>query len=178
MTLRVPCLSAFAAVVLMAAAVPTGAQAAVQVGGLSCRSGGGVGFIVGSVMSFNCVFVPSYGGRPQHYVAVMRRVGLDLGYSQNVSMGWTVFSATNYLAPGDLTGSYGGVQGSATFGVGLGANAMVGGSNNAFALQPVSAQAQTGFSVAGGLAGLELRPAGAYGYYGPRHYPHHHHHHH
>jgi hypothetical protein len=176
MTLRVLCLSAIAAALLMAAAVPTCAKADVQVGGLSCRSGGGVGFVVGAVLNFDCVFVPSVGGRPQHYVAQIRRIGVDLGYSQNVSMGWAVFSATSYIHPGDLTGNYGGVQGSATVGVGLGANALVGGSNNAFALQPVSGQAQTGLSVSAGFAGLELRPAGPYGYAPPHHYYRHHRH--
>jgi len=176
MTLRIPCLSAIATAVLMAAAVPTGAQANVEVGGLSCRSGGGVGFVVGAVLNFDCVFVPSVGGPPQHYVATIRRIGVDLGFSQNVSMGWAVFSATGYVGPGDLSGNYGGVQGSATFGVGLGANVLVGGSNNAFALQPVSGQAQTGLSVSGGFAGLELRPVGPYGYVvRHRHYRHHRH---
>jgi hypothetical protein len=43
---------------------------------------------------------------------------------------------------------------------------MVGGSNNSFALQPVSTQGQSGLNVSAGLAGLELRPALAYE---PRH---------
>ena len=47
----------------------------------------------------------------------------------------------------------------ATVGVGVGANALVGGSNNTIALQPVSVQGQTGLSVAAGVAGLDLRPA-------------------
>jgi hypothetical protein len=50
------------------------------------------------------------------------------------------------------------VQAAASFGVGVGGNALVGGSNNSFALQPVSAQVQGGLNVAAGLAGLELRP--------------------
>jgi len=49
------------------------------------------------------------------------------------------------------------VQGNASVGVGGGANAMVGGSNNTFALQPVSAEAQTGLNVSAGVTGLELR---------------------
>jgi hypothetical protein len=70
-----------------------------------------------------------------------------------------VFAPTNRVGPGDLAGTYGGVAASATVGVGLGANALVGGSNNTIALQPVSLQGQTGLSVAAGIAGLELRPA-------------------
>jgi hypothetical protein len=177
MTLRTTCLSAFAAAMLMAT-VPTGAQASVEVGGLSCASAGGVSYVIGATLNFNCVFVPSGGGPVHRYVGVIRRIGVDLGWTTGVSMGWTVFAPTGIIHPGDLAGSYGGVQGSAAVGVGGGANAMVGGSNNTFALQPVSAQAQSGLSVSGGLAGLELRSAYGYapGYYGPRHYRHHHRH--
>lgn len=162
MILRKAVLTAFAGALVMAAAVPTGAKA-VEAGSLNCRSPGGVGFIVGSVLNFDCVFVPAYPGRAQHYVATIRHVGLDLGFTQNVALGWAVFSPTRFVHPGDLAGDYGGVEAGATVGVGAGANAMVGGSNNAFALQPLSGQAQTGLNVSAGLAGLELRPAGYIG---------------
>jgi hypothetical protein len=158
MTLRHLSLAAFTAAVMLAAAAPTGALANIEVGGLSCISPGGVGAVVGAVLNFNCVFVPSAGGRPRRYAGVIRRVGLDLGYTQNVGLGWTVFAATAVIHPGDLAGSYAGVQAGASFGVGLGANVLVGGSNNSIALQPVSAQAQGGLNVAAGLAGLELQP--------------------
>jgi hypothetical protein len=157
-------LSAIAAAFVIAAAVPNGAKANVEAGALNCRSPGGVGFVVGSVLNFECVFVPSYGGRPHRYVAVIRHVGLDLGFTQNVAMGWAVFAPTRILHHGDLTGNYGGVEAGATVGVGVGANALVGGSNNAFALQPISGQAQTGLNVSAGLADLELRPAGPVGF--------------
>jgi Protein of unknown function (DUF992) len=158
MTVRTTCLSAIAAAMLMAT-VPTGAQANVEVGGLTCRSTGGVGYVVGATLNFECVFVPSGGGPAHRYVGVVRRIGVDLGVTQNVSMGWLVFAPTGAIHPGDLAGSYGGVQGNAAVGVGVGANALVGGSNNTFALQPVSAQAQAGLNVSAGLTDLELRPA-------------------
>jgi uncharacterized protein DUF992 len=169
MTLRATCLSAVAAAMLMATA-PTGAQANVEVGGLTCRSPGGVGFVVGSVLNFECVFMPSAGGPPHRYVGVVRRFGVDLGVTQAVSLGWVVFAPTGVIHPGDLAGNYGGVQGNASVGVGAGANAMVGGSNNTFALQPVSAEAQTGLNVSAGVTGLELRPADIPA---PRHVRHH-----
>jgi hypothetical protein len=158
MTLRLPSLSAFTAAVMLAAAAPTGALANIEIGGLSCTSPGAVGAGIGAVLNFNSVFVPSAGGRPHHYAGVIRRVGLDLGYTQNVGLGWTVFAPTAVIHPGDLAGSYAGVQAGASFGVGIGANALVGGSNNSISLQPVSAQSQGGMNVAAGLAGLELRP--------------------
>jgi hypothetical protein len=141
------------------ATASTGAQANVEVGGLTCRSAGGVGYVVGATLNFDCVFVPTGGGPAHHYVGVVHRIGVDLGVTQNVSMGWLVFAPTGVIHPGDLAGSYGGVQGNATVGIGVGANALVGGSNNTFALQPVSAQAQAGLNVSAGLADLELRAA-------------------
>jgi hypothetical protein len=175
MTIRTTCLSAIAAAALMATA-PTGANANVEVGGLTCRSPGGVGYVVGSTLNFECVFVPSGGGPAHHYLGVVRRIGVDLGVTQNVSLGWVVFAPTGAIHPGDLAGNYGGVQGNASVGVGLGANALVGGSNNTFALQPVSAQAQAGLNVSAGLTDLELRPAVAPAP-GPRHVRHRHHRH-
>jgi hypothetical protein len=174
MTLRTTCLSAIAAAALMAAA-PTGANANVEVGGLTCRSPGAVGFVVGSTLNIQCVFQPSAGGPAHHYVGVIRRIGVDLGVTQNVSLGWVVFAPTGVIHPGDLAGNYGGVQGNASVGVGVGANALVGGSNNTFALQPVSAEAQAGLNVSAGLTDLELRPAVAPGP-APRHSRHHHRH--
>jgi Protein of unknown function (DUF992) len=62
------------------------------------------------------------------------------------------------LGPGDLSGNYGGAQGSASIGVGLGGNVLVGGSANSVALQPLSVQGQVGINLALGVEGLELRP--------------------
>jgi hypothetical protein len=45
----------------------------------------------------------------------------------------------------------------ATIGVGLGANVLVGGSNQTVALQPVSVQGQVGLNLAVGFAELQLR---------------------
>jgi len=162
MTFRIPCASAIAAALIMATA-QAGAQGTVEAGGLSCRSPGGVGFIVGAVLNFDCMFQPSNGAPPQHYVATVKRVGVDLGFTQNVELGWVVFAPTAIVHPGDLAGDYGGVQAGASFGIGVGANAMIGGSNNSFMLQPLSGQAQAGLNVAAGLTGLELRAAPPYG---------------
>ena len=51
---------------------------------------------------------------------------------------WTVVAPTANLAPGSLSGTYAGATASATVGVGLGANVLVGGSGNSIALQPLS----------------------------------------
>ena len=74
------------------------------------------------------------------------------------ALAWGVFAPVSRLGPGDLSGDYAGAQGSATLGVGVGGNVLVGGSNNSIALQPLSLQGQVGVNVAAGLESLELRP--------------------
>jgi hypothetical protein len=88
----------------------------------------------------------------------LRRAGVDLGFNQQIVVAWAVWAPSSGPPRRDLAGNYGGGAASATVGVGLGANALVGGSGNTIALQPLSGQAQTGLSVAAGVAGLELRP--------------------
>ena len=67
------------------------------------------------------------------------------------------------LGRGELAGSYGGVGANASIGVGGGGNFLVGGPANAYALQPLSVQGQTGLNVAAGIAGIELQPFSGYG---------------
>jgi hypothetical protein len=132
-------------------------QSRVQVGVLECRGGASVGFIVGSVTNLGCVLRAD--GMPEdRYIATIRKVGLDLGITQESALAWAVFAPSARLGPGDLSGNYVGAQGSATLGVGVGGNVLVGGSANSIALQPLSLQGQVGISVAAGLESLELRP--------------------
>ena len=129
----------------------------VQVGILECRGGASIGFIVGSVTHLGCVL--RVDGMPEdRYVATIRKVGVDLGITQESALAWGVYAPVARLGPGDLSGNYAGVDASAAVGVGLGGNALVGGSNNSIALQPLSVQGQVGLSVAAGLESLELRP--------------------
>ncbi|HEY4833533.1 MAG TPA: DUF992 domain-containing protein [Bradyrhizobium sp.] len=129
----------------------------VQVGVLECRGGASIGFIVGSVTNLGCVL--RINGLPEdRYIATIRKVGVDLGITQESALAWGVWAPVARLGPGDLTGNYAGAQGSASVGVGLGGNVLVGGSDNSIALQPLSVQGQVGLSVAAGLESLELRP--------------------
>src|SRR6267142_2548678 len=125
----------------------------VQVGVLECRGGASVG----SVTNLGCV-LRAEGMPEDRYVATIRKVGLDLGITQESVLAWGVFAPVARLGPGDLSGDYVGAQGSATLGVGVGGNVLVGGSANSIALQPLSVQGQVGVSVAAGLESLELRP--------------------
>jgi hypothetical protein len=137
--------------------VPAAAQSRVEVGVLECR-GHSTSFIIGSVTDLNCVMRHS-GGGSEPYQATIRRVGVDIGINVETAVAWAVFAPTRAVGPGDLAGNYAGVSANATAGVGVGANALLGGSNNTIALQPVSVQAQTGLSIAAGVSGMELRAA-------------------
>src|SRR3954447_2747676 len=129
----------------------------VQVGILECRGGASIGFIVGSVTNLGCV-LRAPGMPEDRYIATIRKVGLDLGITQESALAWGVYAPVARLGPGDLSGNYAGAQGSATVGIGVGGNVLIGGSANSIALQPLSVQGQVGVSVAAGLESLELRP--------------------
>jgi hypothetical protein len=129
----------------------------VQIGVLECRGGASVGFIVGSVTNLGCVL--RIDGLPEdRYIATIRKVGVDLGITQESALAWGVYAPVAQLGPGDLAGTYAGAQGSASVGVGVGGNVLIGGSDNSIALQPLSVQGQVGLNVAAGLESLELRP--------------------
>jgi hypothetical protein len=128
----------------------------IAVGVLECRAGPSTSFIVGSIRDFDCLFTPS-AGPLQRYGATIQRLGVDVGWSNNTVLVWSVFAPTEVVGPGALAGGYGGVSAGAAVGIGLGANAMAGGLNNSFALQPVSVEGQTGLNAFAGVSSLELR---------------------
>jgi hypothetical protein len=129
----------------------------VQVGILECRGGASIGFIVGSVTHLGCVL--RVDGMPEdRYIATIHKIGVDIGITEESALTWGVYAPVARLGPGDLSGNYAGADASAAVGVGLGGNALVGGSNNSIALQPLSVEGQVGLSVAAGLESLELRP--------------------
>jgi hypothetical protein len=144
------------ATILVASASSAMAQSRIEVGVLECR-GSTTSFVVGSVTELSCAFRPAGGGPPEPYRATLRRAGVDLGFNQQIVVAWAVWAPSSGPQRRELAGNYGGGAASATVGVGLGANALIGGSGNTIALQPLSGQAQTGLSVAAGVAGLELR---------------------
>jgi len=159
---------------LLAPVAGANAMPPVRAGILSCHGGQNVGFVVGSVTSLQCIF-ESDGRRPEPYVATVRRIGLDLGVTDQTQFQWAVNAPTDRLGRGELAGSYGGVGANASIGVGGGGNFLVGGPANSYALQPISLQGQTGLNVAAGIAGLDLEAVGP-GPHWRHHYRHHRHH--
>ncbi|MDE2577471.1 MAG: DUF992 domain-containing protein [Hyphomicrobiales bacterium] len=136
-------------------AAPSFAQGA-RIGSLECDVSGGPGFIITSAKALDCYFYHGRHARPEHYVGTIRKFGLDLGATAPGALDWAVFASTGSPGRGALAGEYGGVGASATPGVGVGANALIGGSNRTISLQPFSVQAQTGLNVAAGVTSLDL----------------------
>ncbi|MGB3866046.1 MAG: DUF992 domain-containing protein [Xanthobacteraceae bacterium] len=152
-------LAGFGALVLMASMAAANAQQGrLQVGVLECEGGQNVGYVVGSSTELQCTF-QSEGRRPEPYIANVKRFGVDLGFTQQTGLAWAVYAPTNRIGRGDLAGHFGGVGANASVGVGIGGNLLVGGSNNAFSLQPLSLQGQTGFNATAGVIDVDLRSA-------------------
>jgi len=132
------------------------AQQPVAAGTLTCDVSAGLGMIIGSRKSVACTFAPSHPGPVEFYNGTITKLGVDIGATAASVMVWLVYAPTSRPV-GALAGNYVGATGEATFGVGLGANVLVGGSNRTIGLQPVSVQGQTGLNVAGGVAELSLQ---------------------
>jgi hypothetical protein len=130
-------------------------QARVEVGVLTCTARGTTGFIVGSTRELSCRF--NKPGRDEFYSGTMSRVGLDIGVTQQATIAWAVLAPTSSVPARALAGQYGGVGAEATVGLGVGANALIGGSQKSIVLQPLSVQAQQGLNLAIGVQGLTLR---------------------
>lgn len=150
--------AALVATLGVAAVMPANAQPGrVQVGTLACSVSAGVGMIVGSQRNVSCNFQPE-NGPPEAYTGTMTIIGLDVGFTTGSAIVWTVFAGTNRYV-GMLSGTYAGGTAQATVGAGVGANALVGGSNNSVALQPLSVQGQTGLNAAAGIGALSIHLA-------------------
>jgi hypothetical protein len=146
---------ALSAALTVILATPSSAQNRVQTGVLECLSNPTFGAIIGSVRTMNCVFKPAQG-REQYYSGTQARVGIDLGVQAGAAILWAVFAPTRQLGPGELQGTFAGVSADAAAVLGVGANVLVGGSNNTVTLQPLSVEGQVGISAALGVSALTL----------------------
>jgi hypothetical protein len=144
-----------AALALAALAGTAQAQDRVQSGSLTCDVSAGIGLIIGSQRNVSCTFTPSMPGPIEYYTGTISKLGVDIGVTTGGVMVWAVYAPTN-RPRGALQGTYAGAAAEASLIAGLGANALVGGSNRTIALQPFSIQGQVGLNIAAGVAGLDL----------------------
>ncbi|MDJ0613348.1 MAG: DUF992 domain-containing protein [Rhizobiaceae bacterium] len=151
--------SVFALGLTNAAPNPAHAQELIELGKLECFVDEGTGFILGSSKDISCVFTSNdTAWGEDNYFGAINRIGIDIGTTEEGFITWIVVAAAlEEYKPGFLAGDYIGASASASFAVGLGANALVGGSGKSLALQPFSIETQKGLNFAAGIAELELR---------------------
>lgn len=159
MTTRYLTLATTALLVACTLSSPANAQGQrFRSGELVCDGGPSVGLILGSSQNLRCVFRSAHTGRRYTYSGRMSRLGIDLGITSGSRLVWVVLAAnTARVNRNSLAGTYVGAAGDASFGVGAGANVLIGGFNRSITLQPLSVQGQTGLNLAVGVASLTLR---------------------
>jgi hypothetical protein len=141
------------------AATPVLAAPKAKVGTLTCDVSAGIGLIIFQKQDMTCTFHPIGGGPVSHYTGQIAEYGVALGGVDKGHLVWGVVAATRSVAPGALAGTYAGVGAEASAGVGAGVNILIGGTGQAFSLQPISVEGQTGINIAAGVASLTLTPA-------------------
>jgi uncharacterized protein DUF992 len=134
---------------------PAEAETRVEVGILNCSASSSTGYIVTSTKYLRCQFERQ--GRDEFYRGTVSKFGIDIGSTKETAISWAVLAPTANLPPRSLNGTYGGVGAEATVGLGVGANALIGGSAKSIVLQPLSVQAQKGLNLAAGVESLQLR---------------------
>jgi hypothetical protein len=135
-------LAAIAMTVTAAAAQDT----RTQIGRLSCIVDPGIGFVLGSSKDMSCTF-HRRNGNDESYEGTIDKLGFDIGFTGKTRIEWIVFSVRDAdVRRGSLAGTYVGASHEVTLGLGLGANWLVGGSKNGYALQPWSVQGQVGLN--------------------------------
>jgi len=145
------------AALLLTAAFGAPANAAqFKLGILACAIDGGTGLVITSNKALQCSFKPSNGSAVENYSGMISKLGLDLGVTDQGTLQWAVLAVEKDYEDGQLAGNYVGVNAEASLVTGGGANLLVGGFRNAFTLQPLSVQAQTGVNLAVAVTSMEL----------------------
>jgi hypothetical protein len=139
---------------LFFAAQPASA-ALVKVGVLTCTVEAGVGLIIASSKALTCTYQPD-DGPAELYGGRIRKIGIDIGFTGRATILWVVLASQRGIPVGALAGGYGGASAEASVGLGVGANALIGGNDRSIVLQPLSVQGQTGLNLAAGITSLEL----------------------
>lgn len=136
------------------------ARNGVKIGYLDCDIGGGVGYVIGSAKEVDCTFHSTIGReRVDHYTGAVKKLGVDLGWTNRSRLVWAVFAPTAGYHHGSLSGLYLGATAEATIGAGVGANVLFGGTSGSIHLQPISVTGQIGLNIAAGGASMTLASA-------------------
>jgi hypothetical protein len=154
--LHLALLAGLAAMALLGAQT-SAAEGGVKAGYLKCDVEGNISFIFGSSRDIVCTYSPDGGQRVDRYSGSIEQYGIDIGYRENGVLLWGVIAPTKDVGAGTLAGTYAGLSADVAAVYGVGANALIGGSNKSFVLQPLSVEGIEGLNIAGGVAVLKLR---------------------
>ncbi len=137
--------------------LPAASQARIEAGVLTCEVGEGIALIISSPRDLHCVFHKS-DGLNEAYRGAFRSVGLEIGVSGRGVIAWTVIADTRRMPPGELAGSFGGVEAGGAAVVGGRGQVLIGGSRGTISLQPISVEAEVGVNLAVGITAIDLKP--------------------
>lgn len=134
----------------------------VEAGVLTCRSieGTKLNLLVHSEVDVSCVF-ETVEGKIEHYTGSTGiGAGLDLSWDEEQTISFSVVSGGTDISAGQysLAGTYAGGKASIAAGLGVGAAALIGGSDDNIALQPLGLETRKGVGIAAGLTYLDIAP--------------------
>jgi hypothetical protein len=146
-----------AAAALLASSAICLAQQPSEIGTLDCVVEGQTGLLIGAHEGLSCTFVPASGEPNDAYIGVIREIAPDIDMSGQMVLRWTVLAATpGAYASGRLEGEYLRASTGASE-TGVDGEALVGGVQNTFHLQPAGVPAEQGLNVAPGITSFQLR---------------------
>ncbi len=133
-----------------------------KLGGMTCYhiAGTSKNLLIHSSVQVRCVFQGN-GGAEQWYIGETGiTLGIDLKFKGNETLHYAVISSTaNFVPEGAfLSGKYRGGEASAAFGIGVGAQVLLGGGNDAMALQPAVETSTGSAGVSAGIGFLNIEP--------------------
>ena len=118
-------------------------------------SGNGPSILVEN-QTVDCAFASDRGGRPAHYAGTLTKIGANISVNGRSELLWGVVAATSKVGPGALAGEYMRACSFGKVGLGAGAAALVGGSNQTFWLQPLNVEGGVGLGFTAGVENLTL----------------------
>ena len=147
---------------LMAPALAENEDNEAQLGTLRCVTDKEKGYslLISSMVKVRCELRVMGGGSDgtEHYRGETGiGFGIDLNFNRKTELGYSVITKHYKVGSYELAGKYYGGGGSATAGIGAGAQVLVGGNNKRFSLKPAFT-GSSGVGVAAGLTYLYLEP--------------------
>lgn len=141
--------------VVLALMIAGPAWSKTQIGMLRCDTSIGIGEILVRKQTMKCVFTHA-DGKTENYTGKVHQYGVEIGMVKEGHLAWAVFAVSPSSGAGALAGKYGGVDASVAAGIGLGADILVGGTGEAFSLQPLAVEGEPGIGIAAGVEQVEL----------------------